>query len=125
MVVYEYYDDKAMCPILVDVPVLFEDTGMDAAGTCSSANGGCSLKYSFREGVNRTDQGIQFGPFTGGKPNIAPVSTCSFRHRLRIYVAHSVLQLHHSPTVKHCTLAACVSHVQGTQISLQFFLAKQ
>lgn len=72
--VAEAYLDDTRCYNLSGINVFFLDNGMDATGQCSPENGGCMFNYTYMDGLNFTDRGVQYGPFLSGKPNLSPVS---------------------------------------------------
>lgn len=74
VMVAEAYLDNTRCYNLTDVSVSFLDNGMDSTGQCSPENGGCTFTYTYVDGLNLTDRGVQYGPFLAGKPNLASVS---------------------------------------------------
>lgn len=74
VLVAEAYLDDTRCFNLTDVNVFFLDNGMDSSGRCSPENGGCNLNYTWADGLNFTDRGVQYSPFLAGKPNLSPVS---------------------------------------------------
>ena len=75
VLVAEAYLDNTRCYNLSNINIFFLDNGMDATGACSPENGGCTLSYTFVDGLNSTDRGVQYGPFLAGKPNLAAVGS--------------------------------------------------
>lgn len=74
VIISELYDDGVTNDNLTGIAVKFLDQGMDYDAPCSVQQGGCSLQYSWKDNTTFLKRGIQYGPFDGGKPNIAAVS---------------------------------------------------
>lgn len=75
------------CYDMPDVAVFFLDGGLDAETKCSSSSGGCEYTFSRNTSMSNDDmaQGIQYGPFEAGPPNVAEVrsqSVISCQNRL-------------------------------------------